>query len=177
MKKRCIVTFIAGALAIATVCVGWNAAVNYEGFWNVTAAQVLTLLVTLGIAFWATQYKNDQRSAKAHAEKIITKIQDIVESEAFYSFVPGSDEETIKKNYRMAQRKLSNCLLVLKEYGKQLGFEEDAEYIEEQIDEYKSFVSEKLNDFEYLNKSETHLRKLAQNIDSKCDLIVVNFYK
>lgn len=66
---------------------------------------------------------------------------------------------------------------VLKEYGKQLGFQDDVKYIEEQFSEYKSLISEHLNDFDYLSKSETHLRKLSENIDSKCDQIIVKFYK
>lgn len=41
----------------------------------------------------------------------------------------------------------------------------------------KLFISDHLNDFDYLSKSETHLRKLSENIDSKCDQIVVKLYK
>lgn len=177
MKKRRIVTGVAIVLAIATVGVGIYNAFKNNSFWNVSIAQVLTLLVTISIAFWATQFKNDQRNAKAHAERIITKIQNLISCEVFYAFAPSSNEEDVKKNYGISQRKFANCLNVLGEYGKQLGFQDDVKYIEEQFSQYKSFVSEHLNDFEYLSKSETHLRKFLENIDSKCDQIVVKLYK
>lgn len=177
MKKRWVVFVIAIVLAVATIGVGiYNIAKN-ESFWNASVAQVLTLLVTISIAFWATQFKNDQRSAKTHAERIIAKIQSIVSCEEFYTFVPNSNEEDDKKNYRISQRKFANCLSVLEKYGKQLGFQNDVKYIDEQFTEYKTFISDHLNDFDYLNKSETHLRRLSENIDSKCDQIIVKFYK
>lgn len=64
-----------------------------------------------------------------------------------------------------------------REYGKQLGFQDDVKYIDEQFTEYKSFVSDHLNDLDYLSKSETQLRKYSENIDSKCDQIIVKFYE
>lgn len=177
MKKGLIVTIVAVILAILTVGVGIYNAFKNSSFWNVSIAQVLTLVFTLSIAFWATQFKNDQRNAKTHAEGIIIKIQSLVSREVFYTFTSGGNEDDIKKSYRILQRKLANCLNVLEEYGKQLGFQEDVKYIEEQFSQYKVFVSEHLNDFEYLGKSETHLRKFLENIDSKCDLIVVKLYR
>lgn len=176
MKKRWAITVTVIVGAVVTFGTGvYNAFVNDE-FWNVSAAQVLTLLVTILIVFLATQFKNDQRSAKAHAEKVIVKIQNIVESEEFYTFIPGNSEETAKKNYSISQRKFANCITVLEEYGKQLGFLDEARYINEQFSEYKLFISDHLNDFDYLSKSETHLRKISENIDSKCDQIIVKFY-
>ena len=95
----------------------------------------------------------------------------------FYAFEAGSNEEDVKRYYGISQRKLANCLNVLVEYGKQLGFQDDVKYIDEEFSRYKTFVSEHLNDLEYLSKSETHLRKYLENIDSKCDQIVVKLYK
>ena len=76
----------------------------------------------------------------------------------------------------ISQRKFANCLSVLEEYGKLLGLQDDVKYIDEQFTEYKTFISDHLNDFDYLSKSEAHLRRLSENIDSKCDQIVVKFY-
>ncbi len=176
MRKRWVVTLIAFVLAAVTIGVGIYNGVKNRNFWDASVAQVLTLLVTISIAYWATQFKNDQRSAKVHAEKVISKIQSIVSCEEFYTFIPGSNEEDTKKNYRISQRKLANCLTVLEEYGKQFGFQDDVKYISEQFGQYKTLISDHLNDFDYLNKSEAHLRKLSENIDSKCDQIVVSFY-
>lgn len=140
MRKRWFVTVVALVLAVFVLGVGiYNIFCNSE-FWKASVAQVLTLSVTILIAFWATQFKNDQRNAKAHAERIIAKIQSLVSCEEFYSFTPGSNEEDAKKNYGISQRKFANCLNVLKEYGKQLGFRDEVTYIEEQFSEYKLFT-------------------------------------
>ncbi len=177
MKKGTLISCATGILAIGTLGIGiYNLCVN-DTFLEVSIAQVLTLLVAIMVAFWATQYKNDQRSAKAHAEKVIIKIQALVSEENFYTFTPGAGEEDAKKNFALRHRKIANCLTVLKDYSKQFGFEKEVEYIDSQFLEYREFVSEKLQDFNYLHASEAHLRRLSENIDSKCDQIVVKFYK
>ncbi len=176
MKKR-IITGVTIFLAVVTIVIGiYNHQYN-TSFWDVSVAQVLTLLVAIAVAFWATQFRNDQRSAKAHAEKVIAKIQQIVCSEEFYIFNPEDNEEERKKTYGLMQRKIANCLTVLKDYSTQFNFKDELKYLNTQFDEYRTFVSDKLSDFDYLKKSETHLKKLSQNIDSKCDQIVVKFYR
>ena len=72
MRKR-IIIIMEIAILLLIVGVGIYNAVTNNSFWNVTIAQLLTPLIALFFAFWATQYKNDQRKAKENAEKIILK--------------------------------------------------------------------------------------------------------
>lgn len=147
--------------------------VNNENFWEASIYQIVTLLMAILITFYATQYKNDQRKVKDYAENIIRKIQVIVDEEGFVTF----DETTENKAVTMTNRKLNNYIDILKEYGKKLGFQEEAEYIEEQFKSYRNIVDEHLSDKEYLSKSNTTFQMYAENIEHKCERIILNLYK
>ena len=178
MRKRHIIMYlVAGALLITALGVGIYNHCKNPSFWDVNVAQILTLFITIAIAFWATQFKNDQRRAKDHVERVIIKIQNLVVAEQFYSFDPNGDVENGKKLYGISTRKVTNCIEVLKSYGASFGFEADIEYIEKELTNYKVLVSEHINDFDYLSKSESQLRRHSENIDSKCDQIIVKLYK
>ena len=79
------------AIAITNIC-NTNSDNPIPDFWKVNVAQLITPLVALLIAFWATQFKNDQRKAKEHAERIIVSIQEIVSSDTFSVFSKDGNE-------------------------------------------------------------------------------------
>jgi len=147
-----------------------------DDFWRVNVAQALTLIVTICVAFWATQLTNDIRKKKEHAEQILRKIQSIVTDECFYIIPEFCDEEKTKKEIMMQYRALNNSINILKEYGQDLRFEEDAIYIEKEFKDHREFVSEHLADMHYLSQSVSTLRKHSENISSKCDFIVFRLY-
>lgn len=144
---------------------------------SVSVAQILTLLVALCIAFWATQYKNDQRKAKEHAERMLLKLQQIVTDEQFYSIPVDGNIEIVQKNINTTNRKISNYINVLKDHGKVLHFYTEITYIETEFSKYKEKVGEHIGDLDYLSKTESEFRRIADNIDSKCESIIILFYK
>ena len=164
-------------LLILIVGVGIYNSFKNDNFWELSLPQVLTLIVAIVFAFGASQYRNDERKAKEQSEKVIEKIQNLVNQSSFYNFPPDGDAEAIYKQNRLACRKLSNCIVVLKDYSKIFGFEKELEYIEGEIKEYNDLVSEHPDDLDYLSKSEGQFKKRAENIDSKCDQIIVMLYK
>lgn len=159
------------ALAVGVVSLKCN-----EEFWKVNAAQALTLILTICIAFWATQLKNDERKKKEHAEQLVRKIQAMVTDEMFYSIPASCDVKDNKKRMTMTNRSLNNSIDILKKYAETLGFKDSANYIAKEFKEYKEFISDHLEDIDYLNKSETTLKKYSENIDTKCDWIILNLY-
>ena len=161
--------FFVVAVVVLIICL-----IKNPNFWQANVAQVFALFLTLCIAFLATQLKNDVRKKKEHAEQILKKIQAIVNSDCFYN-VSGQSEETRKK-MTMTFRSLNNSIDLLKKYGKELGFKDESEYIEKEFKDYREFVSEYLNDIDYLIKSEITLKKYSENIDNKCDIIIWKIY-
>ena len=168
-----IIVIISLAIAIAVCIISW---ISNPNFWHANAAQAFTLIMTVGIAFLATQLKNDVRKKKEHAEQILKKIQAMVTNEDFWSVSADGDKNKTQKKMMMTFRSLSNAINVLKKYGGELGFKKDAEYVEKEFKEYREFVSEHLTDVDYLSKSESTLRKYSENINNKCDLIIWGLY-
>ena len=170
-KKRIIIgTSIALLVLILSVCV-YNAFANEE-FWMMNIGQALTPTVAIVIAFIATQFKTDERKAKEGMEKVLRKIQDIVTDNKFYCFSLQTDTKAVN----ITNRRMGNCITSLKKYAVEFDFVTEASYIEEQFKNYKDIVSEKMEDMKYLQDSEIVFKKYADNIDSKCDEIIVDLY-
>lgn len=166
------------ALLAITIILG---ILNFEcsKFWEASAVQLLTPLIAICITFLATQLKNDQRKAKEHAEAVAGKIQQLVSSESFCNFsgsLNASQKTNVKNQVQITNRKISNCIEILLQYGKKFKFKEDAEYVKSEFERYRETVDTYLEDFEYLAKSEPLLKKYAANIDSKCDQIIIKLF-
>lgn len=146
-------------------------------FLKVNIAQILTIVVAVLIAFWATQKKTEERRIKDQIEKVTYKIQEVVVSPNFVTFDTSDSAENVQKLINMNTRKINNCVTVLKEYSEIFDIKDEINYISEQVNSYRNFVSVKINDLDYLSKSETHLRMLSKNINSKCDYIILKLYK
>lgn len=177
-SKRKSIIIIMGVLIVAVLAISFvNVfSLTSNSFWEMSIAQALTLLVAIVVAFWAVQRKNDERKIKEQIEVITNKIQKIVTAEHFCNFNSIKDSEDAQKTFTMNTRKLKNCIEILKEYSKFINVKDEITYIDERVKEYKEFVSEKVGDLDYLKKSETSLRRYAENIDSKCDSIVLKIY-
>ena len=182
MKKVIVILFeiffllLIVAIAITNIC-NTNSDNPIPDFWKVNVAQLITPLVALLIAFWATQFKNDQRKAKEHAERIIVSIQEIVSSDTFSVFSKDGNETDIRRETSARNRKISNYLQILQEYSRELNFVEEYKYLDEKFTEYKTKVGEHISNLEYLAETEAELKRLADNIDSKCESIILKFYK
>ena len=176
MKRR--IVGISEIVILALVLgVGVYNAIKNPDFGEVTIAQLLTPLIALGFAFWATQYKNDERKSKEHAEKILFKIQDIVNNDRF-SVIPVCDEIlNVQKEINITNRKMSNYLQILQGYAKSLGFLSELKYIRTEFEKYRQKTGDHIADLEYLSKTESEFRKIAENIDTKCESIILKLYK
>lgn len=175
--KKWIVYSVEAVLFILIILVTAYNIKNNESFLNVSASQMLTLSIALGVAFWATQYENDRRKMKEHAENNIQKLQELVTNDSFFLFVSNANKDEIKKQTSMTNRRINNYINILKQYGKNLSFSSEINYIETQFTEYKTIISDHIEDMSYLEKSETQFKRFSENIDSKCDEIILSLYK
>jgi|GEM_PF-1171983 hypothetical protein len=148
-----------------------------DDFFKASLVQCLPLLFTIFIAFLATQYKNDFRKYKEHAERIIFKLQDLVTNEKFFLFSANDNKEEREKEINTTNRKIGNYINILSEYSKPLNIEEEIEYIKNEFLSYKEKIGDHIKDFEYLSKSDKELLKHSENIDTKCEYIILKLYK
>ncbi len=179
MKKKKDLTFwIVICLFAAVIIVSLiNAfAIQVNDFFKISIGQSLTLIVAIVIAFWATQRKTDIRKIKEQVDIITSNIQGVVSSSDFITFQISDQPDDVQKRITMTIRKLKNSINVLNEYSKKIEIKDEVHYIEEQVKGYDDFVSVHISDLDYLSKSETHLRKYAENINSKCEYIILKLY-
>lgn len=168
-----LMILLAGLILLTGVC-NW---ITNEDFFEASITQILTLAITLSIAFWATQYKADMRKMKEHAEDVLSKVQLLVSDMQFYSIPKDGDKEVISKQINAANRKINNYISILEEYAKTLKFKKEIKYIHAEFNTYKDRVGEHINDLDYLAKSEDEFKRIAENIDSKCEYIILKLYK
>lgn len=148
-----------------------------EEFLKISIGQVLTILVAICIAFWATQRKNDQRKMKEKAERIIEKIQCCVSSESFINVPIDGDDETNRQKINSYNRKINNYINILKEYGELLSFTNEADYIQKEFESYRSTIGNHINNPDYLSDSSIDFERISANINNKCEEIIVELYK
>lgn len=177
MRKNIInwieIALIAIVVAVAIANIFF---IDNPEFWKVSVSQILTLLIAVVIAFWAVQKKTDERKIKEQIERITTKIQIVVSDSSFITFRITDNPEEVQKRITMSSRKISNGLSVLQAYSKFIDIDSEIKYIEDQMRGYNDLVSVKIGDLDYLSKSENHLRMYAENINSKCDYIIMKLY-
>lgn len=175
-SKKWIVGIISVLIFVFIVIICIINCANNDKFWEISIGQALTPTVAILIAFMATQFKTDERKTKEGMEKIVNKIQNIVSESGFYTFSKEDNADDIKKRTGITNRSLSNCIAALQKYTKKVGSENEVKYIDERFKEYKDLISEHLEDLEYLEKTESQFKRIAENISSKCDDIMVNLY-
>lgn len=176
--KKIIFNILGGVLFLSTIVVSiYNIMCDKEHFFEISIAQMLTVLVALGIAFWASQYENDRRKAKEHVEKMLIKLQEMVSANSFCSIPSTGDTNDIRKNINITNRKINNYINILKKYGKTLGFTKYIDYIDSEFDSYKKIIGDHINDLDYLSKTESEFRRIASNIELKSEFIIHSLYK
>lgn len=177
MKKSAVYISEAILLGFTLFTIIYNLCKNRDSFLMASIGQSITSLIALLIAFFATQYKTDERKEKEHVERLIAKLQEIVCSKEFYLIPKDNEKEETQKAINSMNRKVSNCLSVLSDYSKKFKFKVEFEYIQSQFNDYKATTGENISDLEYLSKSDMVFRRISDNIDSKCEEIIKKLYK
>ena len=164
-----IVSCVLGATIIGLLV--YNA-VNNKDFWVLSLSQGLTLSIAIIIAFYASQFRNDERKLKEITEKLLYKLQKYINSEIFVDVGEFEKREVLTNN-----KKISNVIDSISKCSSSFHIKDDLNYIKDEFKEYKSFVGDHIEDKEYLKKSKAEYQKIASNIDSKCDSIIISLYK
>lgn len=107
MKQKIITILECICFAFIIGVAIYNIACN-TSFFEVSIAQLLTPFIALCFAFGAVQYKNDQRKAKEHVEKILLHLQEIVTSEKFYIIPDDGQVDAIQKDLNLTNRKIND---------------------------------------------------------------------
>jgi hypothetical protein len=124
----------------------------------------LTLLVAAFFAFYLSSRMADEKRYNEKLDSIISKIQDIVNSDQLYKVTKSDDIRYITMRIRAVNNKLD---ILAKQ--KHTNLNAEIEYIKKQFKEYKDNFSNHIDDLTFLQQSEYTLQRNLLLIDDKCD--------
>lgn len=175
MKKilgnKKIIFFYLFLLCISAIFIIFN--YNLEKFWDITLKDILTFDIAIFFTFHLTQSKQDQRIKN---EKINQILDDILQCTDEISKIDFTVENS-NKQFTLLIRKINNKINVLKKLNVDIFEEDKITYIINQINELNIFVSEHIEDNDYLRKSKTTIEKWTNNVENKCDEIFIAVFK
>ncbi len=172
-KKRKAVTITVGAicvLAIIALAV-YNISTNCH-FWEVSAANIATILIALIVSFYLVQRKNDQRKQKEILLDLLFKVQHQLEDEKAYNFANQKKEEILMRN-----RNISNRIQILENIQNTFSIEKDVVFIKEKFDEYQTLIGNHISDIPYLCSSTVELKRPLDLIVNRLILMAISLYK
>lgn len=150
-------------LLIAVVMlITYNVAYNHK-FFQVNAANCLTLCIALGVTFFLSNSLTARRRQKEVFFDLLDKLQIVIKDENNYQISDDADP----KRLTMELRKMSNMLNLIDHYAKDFGIQEEVSFIKEKFDEYEEILGNNIHNLEYLGKSEAKLLRPLSLIDDK----------
>jgi hypothetical protein len=165
-----LVVFLAGVLVFAI----YNLRSN-ENFFEASLFQVALLVIPIGITYYLTQRKLDERKKKDILERLIAQTQEAALSEELLRF-------SERKSVLGQQRHLGNKVSVLVEFSaslpeltsESLRIKELYEEIREILDD--AIARDVMSDTEKF-EAENKAQKVSRNISLYCDKMLLKIYK
>lgn len=143
-----------------------------DEFLIVNISSIITLIITITVAYMLTQRKLDERKKKDQVEYLLNKMQDMLKDKNV-TYITNKDD--LHYNI-MFQKSFDNRVKILKDNAYSLVDSKMLDYIEKEFKLYKEFIGEKYSDIQYLQQSEKHLNKYIGNIDYKLDELILSLY-
>ncbi|MGL5150946.1 MAG: hypothetical protein ACRC7N_10300 [Clostridium sp.] len=143
-----------------------------SNFFDTPSYAIINIGIAIGVAYYLTQRKNDERKLKEKAEEIINKIQRDINDNRSYEI---NKQEDIKWCL-IIHRQINNRIEILENLSDKLQVYEDVEYIRKNFNNYKELFGNHVNDLTYLKKSKVDFIKFTSNMDYKLDVIKIKLY-
>jgi len=159
-------------VAILALLLMYNVSQNKLDYFQIPLYTILNLMVAIIFAFYLTQCRTDERKQKESAEHLIGKI--LLDLTDVYMYNIGSEKDV--QCIRIAQRSIHNRIEGLKAMSNKLGVEEEVCYIDDQFRQYWDFISDHINDIDYLSKSQSQLLNYVANVQNKLEEAIRKLY-
>ena len=142
-------------------------------FLTISISSCLSLLVAIFVSYFLVQKRTDLNSQRDSYSKLLLKIQAIADEKEAYEISENTDINTLT----MRKRNLNNYSRIMLEYSERFGLKTEAEFIDEKIKEYSTFMGNHLDDLPYLAKSSKELRRPLELIDAKIIEMLIKIYE
>lgn len=169
-KGYCWIGSIIGIVLAAVL--GYN--IKHEAdFFCVSLEAFINVIIAVGVTYYLTQRKSDDRKTKEFIFDIVDQIQQYALQPSLYTFKDVPPEQKILLlNIRHIRSKID----VLKQYAEKYGYQKVIEDLENNFDSYQNLMAIHYADIDYLKKSTEEIAKWMQNIDSRCDQLRLKLY-
>lgn len=172
MKKGNKVLFIVTIVIILFLSlIIYNIYYN-NGFFYISIDGIFTIFISVVLAFWFVQKKEDQRQKRDNLVRIIEKIQSIVNSNDLYDF---GTTKVLLINQRAVRNKIKTINTYYKE---EFDIIHDIAYIESEFEAIKDIIALNISnkDNKSINLASSEIKKCLMNIDNRFDNILCKLY-
>ena len=142
-------------------------------FFCVSLEAFINVIIAVGVTYYLTQRKSDDRKTKEFIFAIVDQIQQYALQPSLYTFTDMPPEQ---KHLLLNIRHIRSKIDVLKQYAEKYGYRKEIEDLEKNFDSYQSLMDNHYTDIGYLRKSADEIAKWMQNIDSRCDQLRLKLY-
>lgn len=169
MKKLCYIVFFSLLTVGSGIWIYYNIN-NNENFFIAPLYSIITIIIALVFTFFLNQVLIEKRRKKENLLRIVQKT--IVELDSPCLIIKNESDVL---STRLLQQSIRNHIKMMT--GNKLFSQQNKtllSLVEKDFNDYWDFLSEHINDVEYLIKSQSTLSKHIQNAKNKLDEISLN---
>lgn len=160
--RKIFYVFLAFCGAAAIFLFVLNAKTNKE-FWQVDVTSGFSIIWAVCFSFLATQIFDRQQKKTEIILHLFSAFQSAISEDKTCKFSVNDDGAQIL----MQKRQINQQLTLLEEYANKFGVKKDVEFLRQKFDEYDQFVSDHINDLQYLSKSCNELSRPIKLMNSR----------
>ncbi|MBE6133365.1 MAG: hypothetical protein E7178_01715 [Erysipelotrichaceae bacterium] len=176
-NKRIIILVIIITLVIVSIigaALSWHNC--WQSFWSISIGEVVTIFIAVFIAYIASQFKSNESKIKYYIEQELNTLRNIGNDNVLFN-LPTIGKNLYKQEINLLFTKIDNIIACLEKTKKDFDYEKDIAYISSEFKELSVFVSEKIENYDYLVESTTLYRKHFNKISDRSLEIILNLYK
>ena len=172
MSKPLLITIVCFFLAAIIGLAIYNFCTN-DDFWNVSAANCLSLIIVIGVSFFIVQKQTDSRIRKERFIQLADSLLILVENENSYLISESKPVEEI----RMRCRTMNNKISLMEQYSNHFSVKAEVNNIRSLYQEYEHVIDDHINDMSTLKKLHSELRRPLDLISQNLFTISLKLYK
>lgn len=162
MRKRVYVLLSVITILVIAICI-YNIACSGSKFWEINVFNGLTLLWTIVFSFIITQASSRYQRRAEIIIKLLSRLNECIDESRTCNISVDADKNVIL----MRKREIANLISLLDRNADRFGIRKEVNFIKTKFKEYEQFISDHINDIEYLSKSSSELQRPIKLISTK----------
>lgn len=176
-NKKAFIFIVVLVLVVASIVGAILTWVNcWQRFWSITIGELITIFIAVFIAYIASTFKDNENRIKSYVEQELNRLRHIADENVLYN-LPTIGKANYQKEINLFFTRADNVIAAIEKKKDEFKYVEEIKYISNECKELHEFVSEKIEDFDYLCNSVTVYKKHLNKISDKALEIIFLLYK